>query len=454
MREHLIKALLDTKGNPGERLPSVRQLSRHWGVAVGTVSKALQELSTQGQIHSIPSKGYFWGAVSAPISIPPPRTLPFDILQQRFREDWQKGVLDPRKNLPSLKELCERYHVSRPLLRKFLSEQERLGILSRIGQKRYFFCSSSEEKFFHQEEILLITRCNKRGFFPSESEREMVFIKSVYHIALERNLKLSILGFNEETRKLLDRSGNEKILADYPHCLGAIISTLLLQNPRELLAIFSRSLFPVSVWWEHPPQTVPRSLKNREKWAFFNSTFGTFPGRIVGKFLLARGYKKVLFISPYHSSSWSKDRLAGLKEAGLQVTPYVDSEYASPWAFREAARQSGPKYSIEMRARKLCTQKLQRLFALKSTTKEMAWVCVNDEVASILLELAERGQLTRPPYIIGFDNTAESYLLRLDSFEFNIETTVQRAFFHLTAKGIEPFNKDSLHEIYGRVVEK
>lgn len=452
MRERLVKALLDTKGATGERLPSVRQLSLQWGVAMGTVSKVLETLREQGHIRSVPSKGYFWGT-TVTITVPLPRTLPIETLDQRFREDWKKGYFDPRQSLPSLKELCTRYQASRPLLRKFLQKQQSLGLLGRVGQKRYYFLSSQDPQT-HQEEILLITRCNKSGYFPSESDREMEFLKSVYRSAHERNLKLSLLGFNEEKKVLLDRSGNRKSLSDYPHCLGALISTLLIQKPRELLSIFSKSSFPVAVWWEHPPETTPHSLKNKENWAFFNSTFGKFPGRIVGEFLASHHYHKVLFISPYHNSSWSKDRLEGLKEAGLQITPLVDAQHASPWDFREEARQKGPQHSLEVRARKYCSQILLKLLHSRKFFDVEAWVCVNDEVASILSELHDEGKLSRPPYMIAFDNTIESYLLRLDSFEFNMETMVQHAFFHLTSKGINPFDNDSFHEIFGHVVEK
>jgi DNA-binding transcriptional MocR family regulator len=103
MRDLLIKALLDTKGDPGERLPSVRQLSSQWGVAMGTVSKVLGTLRDQGHICSVPSKGYFWGTSVIPVTIPLPRALPIEILDQRFREDWKKGYFDPGKVFPVLK---------------------------------------------------------------------------------------------------------------------------------------------------------------------------------------------------------------------------------------------------------------------------------------------------------------------------------------------------------------
>jgi molybdate-binding protein/DNA-binding transcriptional regulator YhcF (GntR family) len=48
--ESLRRQILTQKINPGDRLPSVREMSSQWGCTVGTVQRAYQELSRQGLV--------------------------------------------------------------------------------------------------------------------------------------------------------------------------------------------------------------------------------------------------------------------------------------------------------------------------------------------------------------------------------------------------------------------
>jgi DNA-binding LacI/PurR family transcriptional regulator len=59
----------------------------------------------------------------------------------------------------------------------------------------------------------------------------------------------------------------------------------------------------------------------------------------VGRFLREKGCSNVAYISPYHLSSWSVDRLNGLKKSGLHVFEAVDAENASPYDFRDKTRE-------------------------------------------------------------------------------------------------------------------
>ena len=91
---------------------------------------------------------------------------------------------------------------------------------------------------------------------------------------------------------------------------------------------------------------------------------------------------------------------------------------------------------------------------LKDAPTQIPWVTVNDEVAGLLRELEEEGTLKEIPYLVGFDNSAESYLLRLDSFDCNTEKLVEQMFYHLDLGKKDPFHNGLLREIPGKVVEK
>lgn len=310
--------------------------------------------------------------------------------------------------------------------------------------------------------MIFVTRCNSWGGFTPESERELDFLRLVYRKAGAERYKLSLLGINDETGKIVDRSGKERRLSDYPNAVGAVLSTLLVQRFQPLLNFFADAKYPVAVWWEHPEDAVPKTFLRKLNWTFFNSTFGENPGQETGRYLMSQGVKEINYFSPYHNSSWSKDRLMGLLTSGLQVHPYADDEFASPWDYKEIARKNVEKHSVETYARNLEKDKLksmaQRAIADRQGKPNIPWVCVNDEVAGIFIEMNDDGdiKLEQPEYgpvLVGFDNSIESYLLRLPSYDFNTEALVEQIFYSISNPS-EYYDKKKIHHILGNVVEK
>ena len=201
----------------------------------------------------------------------------------------------------------------------------------------------------------------------------------------------------------------------------------------------------------------------KDNWIFFNSTFGKTPGKEIGRYLLGLGVTEVGYFSPYHNSSWSKDRLTGLEESGVVVHPYVDAEFASPWDYKEIARKKVEKLSVEIMARSLEKDKLktlaERALEFQATnSNNMPWICVNDEVAGIFMEMAEENNMEIPqpnigPTYIAFDNSMESYLLRIPSYDFNTDALVEQIFYYISnPSAFDGIKK--IHHILGNVVEK
>lgn len=447
MKDEIVEAILAIPHRDGDRLPSVRRLMFELQAASATVQRALHELVRCGKIYSVPGKGCFWGAKRI-LKIAEAKSC--NDLEDRFQEDIRAGFFSLNGPLPSQKELAARYQVSAFRIRGFLKSLRSEGILEREGLGKYFF--PKWERNVPKAEILLVTRATPWGNFTPASEREMDFIKFVYRTVAEKNLKLRLLGFDESSERFVDRNGHVRELSDYPEAVGIILSTMLMGKPSSILEKLSQVKFPVSVWWEHPAEWLLMAQLKRGGWAFFNSCFGKNPGIAVGRYLLRKGYRRVVYISPYHASSWSKDRLKGLEDVGLEVFARVDSEYASPWDFRRIASQEGPMESVDLRAKAHEKQILQKL--LGDLPKDSVWVPVNDEVAGLLKELEEDGEIGEIPYMVGFDNSVESYLLRLDSFDFNTESLVEQMFYHLEVGKNDPFASGKLREISGKVVEK
>ena len=337
------------------------------------------------------------------------------------------------------------------------------GILKKEGRQYLFYRKQQKRDEAPLSELIFVTRCNSWGGFTAESERELDFLRLIYKTAGKNHYKLTLFGINDSSGKLIDRSGKPCKLSEHPNAVGAILSTLLVQNFRPLLTFFADAKFPVAVWWEHPIDAVPRSFMRKDNWVFFNSTFGKQPGKEIGRYLLGLGVTEVGYFSPYHNSSWSKDRLTGLEESGLVVHPYVDSEFASPWDYKQIARKKVEKLSVEIMARTLEKEKLktlaERALAFQAANgNNMPWICVNDEVAGIFMEMVEENNMEIPqpnigPTYIAFDNSMESYLLRIPSYDFNTDALVEQMFYYISSPSAFDGIK-KIHHILGNVVEK
>lgn len=414
---------------------------------------ALRQLAKDNMICKIQGKGCFWGNIPTFNKEPEVRLTIMEKLAEKFQRDLESGNIRLSQHLPQSKELAIRYDVSQNTLRKFLNQKVDSGELSKSGRNYFFKQRDPGKQHSILSQVVFVTRCNSWGGFTAESERELDFLRFVYKTAGNNQYKLILLGYNAETSALFDRSGNPCKIQDFPNAVGVIISTLLVQNFKPLLEYFSNTKIPVAVWWEHPEENVPKQFIKKDNWVFFNSTFGKKPGIELGRFLKSRGYTEINYFSPYHNSSWSIDRMEGLIESGLMVHPFVDSQYASPWDFKELARKTVEKHNVEILARNMEKEKLKDLILQAKNSNCVAesipWVCVNDEIAGLFLEMDTPEEIR----FFAFDNSAESYLLRLPSYDFNTEALVEHIFYYISNPDAY-FGKKRIHHILGNVVEK
>lgn len=422
----------------GARLPSVRKVAASLGASTFTIFQAYKRLVEQGKIYGEHGNGYFWG--KKPEIMVDAGEHETERLERLLLEDWKLGKISADSTLPSIKDLCSVYGTTSGSMSRTLEMLRERGVLDRKGRGRYYF-KNTRSASSKLKEILLIMRCNPNGDFNCLGERELTFMQKEYAEARRNNLKVRALGYYEKEGIFLDAAGRRVELDDCRDCFGAVVSTMLVFNVKRLFAVFARTRFPISVWWEHPLYDIPRALKKEKRYAFFNLAFGDFPGRAVGHFLKEKGMERVAFISPYHMSMWSRDRLKGLKKVGLEVIEATDASHASHFDFMQ-----------EKGARDLFCRILLKL--VKDIPPVDAWVVSNDRVGVELLSLVEQGRLKRPPYVVSFDNSTDSYRNRLDSFEFSLDALAEQSVFHLISPGVTLYKKDDFRELSGHVVEK
>jgi DNA-binding transcriptional regulator YhcF (GntR family) len=461
----------DKTRKPQAPLPSIRNLARHFGVSINTVQRALRILSAHGDAYGVPGKGYYWGTGPAPApSLPPRKTDGPGRIAEALKEDLRTGALEPFARLPAQKAMADRYRISTRTLRKALLALEADGVLDRHG-RTYRFKSASPA--VPGSFVILVTRCDISGRLILDSERELDFLKAAYMETRALRLELQVIGFGPGGR-LLDRQGRK--VSPTPGgrpVLGFLVSTWLIPDIHGILASLRPYHLPISIWWEHSPESLSRTRLPRNI-VFFNLSFGERPGAIIAETLLGLGHTHVLFLSPFHASAWSRQRLEGLrnrilKAPGGRVMAVADASHASPWSFQEEAwKEFGggngalaaddPKV-LRRKSRNLARRVKDMLAEAAAAAEATAWVCVNDEVAEIVSAyLRTRDRKTRDgrpaPYLISFDNSAASYRLGIDSFAFDSGAMVREMLFHLTRPSAAVFPGRGLIDLDGRVERK
>ena len=437
--EDVKKSIIDAGFRSGEKLPSVRKMAERLGLSVNTVHRVYKILSQENVVQLVHGKGCFWGAAPS-FDVQPEENI-YSVVERQFLNDLESGVLNAFDELPSCKELSNRYDVSPYIVKKFLMQKSSQGILRHVGHRFFFSEGRPVEKSNY---VLFIHRSDEFGRLKIESERESDVFRTFAQIAAEQKIAVKFIGYNEASNQFYLSNGNAFVAKNDLNCLGVFLSTWLVDDVSKLFAHFASFKNPISVWWEYPPDSVPLSARNRKKWAFYNVAFGKEAGVIVGRYLKNKNVGKVHYLSPYHASFWSKARLQGLLEAGTDVVPLVDDRFASPFDLADAAEREGMERQVFL------DNILESL--LKNMTLDK-FVCSNDWVAASLMDYFKAKKLPTP-YVVGFDDTIESYRYVFDSFAFNVGTMVKEAIYHIVAPTIYAEQRRQMQTPLGRVVEK
>lgn len=194
--------------------------------------------------------------------------------------------------------------------------------------------------------------------------------------------------------------------------------------------------------------------------------FRTEPDRIsgerVGRYLISKHRKNIVYLNTQPEQSWSQERFAGLsaycREMGASCKEIILSyehpgndtfDYRLyPYMYHEVAH-------IDMSVKEIKTRRslvihhhnfrmfTERVFKFKSIVNEMeqkfnsnnidAIVCCRDDLSVICTDFLDTKGITIPGQIgvIGFDNTVESAHWQLSSYEFNYSAIFRAMIQHV-----------------------
>jgi DNA-binding LacI/PurR family transcriptional regulator len=327
------------------------------------------------------------------------------------------------------------------------------------------------------------------------SERERNFFRNISNTAIQQNVDLQTICYNDylDTPEFYVPDGHD--LYTYfkqNEICGIILSTYHMCNSAQCLRRIIGFGKPVSICVEdqHVLESMALYSANSKGITFFDASYSTVPGNDVGRYLQEKGHREIAYISPFHKSTWSQNRLSGLMEIygkqndSMKVYPFVLDEFVRDYAFMEKIIENASFYkdmsidnvvnrippfmkkrisSIKMEYECLlrdaliysyCEPLITKAASMPSIT---AWVCANDLIACLIMDYWNYHHIpeSKRPALIGFDNIFDTFERGVSTYEFNTGGETQSMLNHLLYPNSSLFLKSQrIVRLNGSVIER
>jgi len=463
------------------------------GVAVITMQRAIEVLKKEHRIYSAPRRGTHINTESdanQPVTSFDPDISPDiepDMIQTAPRwqtvkeiilEDIAKGIFPPGEMLPTSKELCIQYDTSPLTLRKVLFSLTKDKKIS-LYKNRYKVTKAPNREqggtiviiAAHFDIHTLSVRSPILSNFFSVIERQQY----ISRFNIEIFAYFGILGKGENNRSIAEIERTHTII-------GYIIvdSSIPSGDLHALLHLLSTTKKPVGILDESGFYHENKVTRYNPNIRFFTLTnLGSNAGRVIGNYLFAKGHRKIGFITG-HDVSWSRNRLQGCKKAlitpenqdAVQLFTTNQKDRKTEFIQLDFYRKLNDIFpgkelsSLHFRS-KYITQFLNdvHLFREMESVYEQAiqdstisaWVGANDLFAYFGYFFLHKKNIPVPESIsvVGFDNSFESQVYGITSYDFNATTALHAILQFLFTPTVVRLRERVRHvEIPGIIIER
>jgi len=491
--------------HPGTILPERNELARLVSVSADTITVAVGYLKKWGILAGV--KGQRCRIPERPSGIPADsqrRTAAsaraWDAVAGQIRDDITGGAFASGAIIPTSKELCSRYQITYPTLRKALDALVRQRLLVRRGS-RYLVPSAALPSA--RSYILFVWLNIKESPNLPVHEMDSWFICSLERECLRNGVAL------EKLVASIDSSGG--LLLRRPVQTGPVDPRLVEEygraDPRLVkecagivylvnwFASVNHSVFdwlahagkPVSIvdWfggWDIPP-----SLAGKPHIQLLRSPVTAKPGFDAGRFLIDRGHRRIAYFSPY-ALAWPSVRLQGIADAcaaagsSYSVNPFIQHQISEEPEFQKIVLKryraleptlvpppEFPPDYLSGREHLRATAWLEYENAAHYGTLVplfeealaqdgiTAWVGCNDAVAMMAWSFLTAKLISVPRRIclMGFGNTIEALKADITSYDFNFEGAVRSIMTFLLRPGLASrIRKLARPHIEGYIIER
>ncbi|GLZ12140.1 hypothetical protein Acsp04_23750 [Actinomadura sp. NBRC 104425] len=134
---------------PGQPIPSEQALVKEFGVARETVRRAVAWLREQGIVHTVPQRGSFvtvdGAAVDPPVWSTGDEAPAYLRIATHVKKRIDAGLLKPGRPIPSEKQLCQEFEVSRVTARKAVEYLRELGLVHTVPRRGSYVAPRQDE---------------------------------------------------------------------------------------------------------------------------------------------------------------------------------------------------------------------------------------------------------------------------------------------------------------------
>jgi DNA-binding LacI/PurR family transcriptional regulator/DNA-binding transcriptional regulator YhcF (GntR family) len=436
-REYL-RALIERIGNQPQRtLPTYRELAARAGVSTVTMWKCLRELERSGLVRKRRRGWEATGSVPvvAAVESRSVHTRVWQRTAERLRDDVRKGVYAAGVSLPLTKQLCAVYGVSPATMRRAVGALVSGGLLDSIGRGYRF---SLHAGVTHPGTIVLVAF--GRGQVEMSTPRTRDNFRAVESLCARNGLRLRVIALSEQSAGHADGVRElPRRIRQWTNVVGAMVWEASLQETTVLAVselLHAEGLRVALLVESGDPSRALLGLKGTQ---VFVSGNAQADGLAVGQFLVARGHRRVGYVSPYGDELYSVRRRNGLIDAFERAGIYgavgvyeerrlVDSATLSRVARRQILDINRDYRALdygafrEMVRRRLMVPQLHQLFvhALEDPSAS-AWVCNNDTVAIEAVRYLRQAGVDVPSRIavVGFDDSLDAFVEGLSSYSFD-----------------------------------
>jgi DNA-binding LacI/PurR family transcriptional regulator/DNA-binding transcriptional regulator YhcF (GntR family) len=475
--EHLDQVIAQAAQSGNRRLSTFRTLAAQASVSPPVMWRAVGEMKKQGVLDARPRVGITLKDAARrdrkqdPADVVAGRSGPkWQWLLDRIRTDLTAGQYRAASVLPTPKELCARYGVAHKTLRKALDSLVTERALVPFHRS---YRMASTPAASRADTVVLI------AFGEAGTELSLIWeadaerFHRLEHACGRSGIRLATLAGHYHNRRMTGCERIAQFTADpvaMERVLGFMVWCSGLEDRfiAELLPVLAATRKPVATLNVSSRSAVNAMVAADPRAMLFVPSAGQ-PGRQVARHLLTLGHRHFAFIHVDPMDDWARERFAAMQREvaahGGSVTcfpyhkPGWDAVPQGTSGVRKTLRLFVPRYQARRKnpnlARRIETEFGSRLASVLqrqiswqtlepalekalARTDITAWVGASDEPAADAVEFL-RGKGVAVPgriSVAGFDDSGEASVLKMTSYNFNIETGVEATLAHLLHPGL------------------
>jgi DNA-binding LacI/PurR family transcriptional regulator/DNA-binding transcriptional regulator YhcF (GntR family) len=476
--------------NPRERLPTSRALCSRLRCSARTLSAALASLRAGDAVRVVSRGGVFAGEIAASVPVGPagprPRhTVSWRRLRERIIADVATGTFAPGQQLPSAKQLCNRYGCCNRTLRAALASA---AATKRVEAFRRGYRVPSIPARHGGGAVVVIAATKLMGILGSLTPRTAELWHCIESECLRANVEL-----------ILDQASavDETFVAGFAHkghvLLGCLVMTAYMRpgDISHLLHVLGSAPVPVALLDETGNTAAHRAATSNRQFRFFLLGTGPESGRIVGDFLLRCSHRHAAFFQAVLHGPGRGDRVDGLREsfanaglsdgvmtysleqyeneeamyAGLDATPvtrFIRGRMGAVWSDPRVGANPEFMPFLPSHTDYLCRyaffrERMRPYFEAALRDRAItAWVAYNDLLAFVALEFLRLRHVRLPERLslVGFDDSLEAVGNGLASYNFNVNAIVHAMLEHVLGSAARRASCRETVEVPGFVVPR